>query len=62
MTTETQIQSMYHNARERVWCKYSIQGNTVDLEGFEPSTSSVRLKREGLSASSAAYFRGFYPL
>jgi hypothetical protein len=42
MTTKTQIQSMYHNARERVWCKYSIQGNTVGLEGFEPSTSSVR--------------------
>jgi hypothetical protein len=35
--------------------------NLVDLEGFEPSTSSVRWMRKGLSASSAAYCRGFYP-
>jgi hypothetical protein len=37
-------------------------GYQMDLEGFEPSTSSVRLKREGLSASSAAYGRWIYPL
>jgi hypothetical protein len=33
----------------------------MDLVGFEPAASSVQLMREGLSASSAAYFRGFYP-
>jgi hypothetical protein len=36
-------------------------GNDVDLAGFEPATSSVRWMREGLSASSATHFRGFYP-
>lgn len=25
-----------------VWIKYSIQGNSVDLAGFEPAPSSVR--------------------
>jgi hypothetical protein len=35
--------------------------NLVDLAGFEPAASSVRWAREGMSASSAAYFRGFYP-
>jgi hypothetical protein len=39
-----------------------LWGIEVDLAGFEPAASSVRLKWEALSASSAAYFRGFYPL
>ena len=34
----------------------------MDLAGFEPAASSVRLKWEGLSATSAAYVRWFYPL
>ena len=34
---------------------------SMDPEGFEPSTSSVRLMREGQSATSAAYIRWFYP-
>jgi len=33
----------------------------VDLAGFEPASSSVRLMREGQSATSAAYVRWFYP-
>jgi hypothetical protein len=33
----------------------------VDLAGFEPAASSVRLMGEGQSATSAAYLRWFYP-